>query len=294
MKLVKLVLRLVSQFAAALAVQFVGGQGMTAAQDNPALMVAAGVLTAVLGVFVYRLLVGRMERRQVTELSAKGALPGLVGGTLGGLAIFGLVIVDIACNGGYQVHGLGTIPGAVGLFGFMAAAAATEELMYRGVLFRIIEERTGTWISLVVTGLVFGMSHLLNPDADLWGALAVAIEAGGMLTAAYVATRKLWVPIGLHFGWNFAAGGIFSTQVSGNGTSQGLLNATTSGPDYLTGGAFGPEGSVISVGFCVVATIAFMWVAYRRGNVKPIPRRRQSDADQQVAAESDVLTKLSR
>lgn len=62
-----------------------------------------------------------------------------------------------------------------------------------------------------------------------------------MLTAAYVATRRLWVPIGVHFGWNFAASGIFSTEVSGNDTPQGLLNSSMSGPELLTGGDFGPE-----------------------------------------------------
>ena len=89
--------------------------------------------------------------------------------------------------------------------------------------------------------------HLVNPDATLWGAIAIAIEAGCMLAACYAATRNLWVPIGLHFGWNFAAGGIFSTVVSGNGASQGLLDATTSGPALLTGGDFGPEASLYTV-----------------------------------------------
>ncbi|WP_030559105.1 CPBP family intramembrane glutamic endopeptidase, partial [Streptomyces exfoliatus] len=124
---------------------------------------------------------------------------------------FGVVIANIAFLGHYEIHGLGSVTGALGLVGFMAAAAATEEVMFRGVLFRLVEERTGTWIALSLSGLVFGLVHLLNPHADLWGAVAIAIEAGGMLGAAYIATRSLWLPIGLHFGWNFAAAGIFST-----------------------------------------------------------------------------------
>ena len=64
--------------------------------------------------------------------------------------------------------------------------------------------------------------HLLNPDATLWGATAIAIEAGFMLAACYAATRNLWVPIGLHFGWNFAAGRhLRGAVVSGNGESEG-------------------------------------------------------------------------
>ena len=100
------------------------------------------------------------------------------------------------------------------------------------MLFRIIEERTGTWIALALTGVVFGAIHLANPDATLWGTTAIAIEAGFMLAACYAATRNLWVPIGLHFGWNFAAGGIFSVVVSGNGEPKGLLGGqdTTGSP----------------------------------------------------------------
>ncbi|MFC7329088.1 CPBP family intramembrane glutamic endopeptidase [Marinactinospora rubrisoli] len=266
-------MRLVWQFAAVAAVAFLGGQGVMAVQGNPWLTLAIGLLTAVVSVPVYRWVVRRTEHRPVTELAGKGAVTATGLGTLIGVAIFATVIVNIAFLGGYQVHGLGSVTGVAGLLGFMAAAAVTEELMWRGVLFRIVEQRTGTWIALALTGLLFGLAHLLNPHASLWGAIAIAIEAGGMLTAAYVATRSLWLPIGLHFGWNFAASAIFSTEVSGNDTAQGLLDATMPGPALLTGGEFGPEGSLYSIVFCVLATIVFMWLARRRGHLVPLRRR---------------------
>jgi membrane protease YdiL (CAAX protease family) len=267
--------RLVWQLVAVAAVAFAGGQGLAAVQGNPWLTLALGVLTAVLAVAVYGWVVRRTEHRPSTEVEWNGAGAAIGRGVLIGIALFGTVIVNIAFLEGYRVDGLGSPAGAVGLFGFMAAAAVTEELMFRGVLFRIIEERTGTWIALALTGVLFGLSHLLNPHASLWGAIAIAIEAGGMLTAAYVATRKLWVPIGLHFGWNFAAAGIFSTEVSGNDTPQGLLDATTSGPVLITGGDFGPEGSLYSLVFCVLAAIGFLLLARRRGHL--VPRRRRAD-----------------
>jgi hypothetical protein len=263
-------MRLVWQLVAVAAVAFVGGQGIAAVQEgDPWLTFAVGVPTAVLALFVYRWVVGRTEHRPVTELAGKGAGVSLGLGTLVGLAVFGLVVLQLATNGFYEINGKGSTTGAVGIFGFMAAAAVTEELLFRGVLFRIMEERTGTWIAMTLTGVLFGVYHLANPDATLWGALAIAIEAGGMLTAAYIATRNLWVPIGVHFGWNFAAAGIFSSEVSGNGANQGLLDTTASGHELITGGDFGPEGSVFSVLFCVLATLAFLWVARRRGNLRP-------------------------
>ncbi|MEE4491043.1 CPBP family intramembrane glutamic endopeptidase [Streptomyces sp. BE230] len=268
-------MRVVWQFAAVAAVAMIGGQCVAAVDGSPWLTLVLGLLTAVLAVPVYRWVVGRTERRPVTELARDGAGSGIGRGVLIGVALFGAVIANIALLGHYEVDGLGTVTGAVGLIGFMAAAAVTEELLFRGVLFRLVEERAGTWIALTLTAALFGLAHLFNPDADLWGAVAIAIEAGGMLGAAYAATRTLWLPIGVHFGWNFAASGIFSTEVSGNDTQQGLLDAATSGPRLITGGAFGPEGSVYSVVFGAVLTAVFMWLAHRRGHV--VPRRRRAD-----------------
>ncbi|MFD2792395.1 CPBP family intramembrane glutamic endopeptidase [Promicromonospora vindobonensis] len=269
-------MRLVWQLVAVLAVAFVGNQGSMAVQGNHWLELVVGVATAVLAVLVYAWVVRRTERRAPVEVELKGAAPAMGWGTLLGIGLFGAVILNIAFLGNYTVNGLGTTSGAVGLLGFMAAAAVTEELIFRGVLFRIIEGWTGTWIALTLTSVLFGAAHLFNANASLWGALAIAIEAGGMLTAAYVATRKLWVPIGLHFGWNIAGSAIFSTEVSGNNTPQGLLDATMSGPMLVTGGDFGPEGSVYSVVFCVLAAGVFMWLARRRGHLVPLRRSARS------------------
>jgi membrane protease YdiL (CAAX protease family) len=270
--------RLVWQLVAVLAVSFLGSQGLALVGDNPWLALVVGLATAVLAVLVYAWVVRRTEHRDVVEVSREGAVSGLGWGTLLGVALFALVIVNLAFLGSYTVHGLGTVTGAVGLVGFMAAVAVGEELMFRGVLFRIIEGWTGTWIALTATSLLFGLAHLINPNASLWGALAIAVEAGGMLTAAYVATRKLWVPIGLHLGWNIAGSAIFSTEVSGNNTPQGLLDASTSGPMLITGGEFGPEGSVYSIVFCVAAAAVFIRMAYRRGHMVPLRRSARSDA----------------
>ncbi|MFB9832975.1 CPBP family intramembrane glutamic endopeptidase [Actinoallomurus acaciae] len=265
-------MRLLKQLVPVAAVAFVGGQLLTAVQGNALLNLILGVATAVLAVFVYAWMVRWSERRAPVEVAVKGASSRIGLGTLIGVGWFAAVIVNIAFLGGYRVDGRGSVAGAVGLFGFMAAAAVTEELMFRGVLFRIIEERGGTWTALVVTSVLFGVWHLLNPDAGLWGAIAIAVEAGGTLAASYAATRRLWVPIGLHFGWNFAEAGIFGTEVSGNGRTEGLLHGVTSGPAILTGGRFGPEASPYTVVFGVLLTIVFLWVARRRGTL--VPRRR--------------------
>jgi membrane protease YdiL (CAAX protease family) len=275
---------LVWQLLAVTAVWILGTLGIAVVKDNPWLALVAGLLTAVVGVLVYGWVVRRTEHRAPVEISMKGAGAGVGWGTLLGIALFGAVIASIAFFGDYTINGLGAPASAVALLGLMAGAAVSEELVFRGVLFRNVELWTGTWIALVLSGSLFGLIHLLNPNATLWGAVAIAIEAGGMLTAAYIATRKLWVPIGLHFGWNIAGSAIFSTEVSGSNTAQGLLDATMSGPALVTGGSFGPEGSIYAVVLGVLATGVFMWLAYRRGHVVPVRR----------AARTDLADTLSR
>ncbi|GGO29047.1 CAAX amino protease [Microbispora rosea subsp. aerata] len=276
-------MRLLKQLVPVALVAFAGGAIASAVQENAFVTLVVGVATAVLSVFVYGWAVRWSERRTPVEVAAKGAVPALGRGLLIGVGMFAAVIVNLAFLGYFRVDGFGSVTGAIGLLGFMTAAAVTEELMFRGVLFRIVEQWAGTWIALTLTGLVFGLVHLTNQHATLWGAIAIAVEAGGMLAAAYAATRTLWLPIGLHFGWNFAAAGIFSTEVSGNGATHGLLHTVTSGPALLTGGDFGPEGSPYAVLFGLLLTVVFLWLARRRGNLVPLRRGARAGATATLA-----------
>lgn len=279
-------MRLVKQLVTVVVVAFAGSLAVGAARWNPVATLALGVATAVLSLLAYAWVVRRTEHRAPVEVAVRGTDGSLGSGAVGafgrgaaiGVALFVAVLANIALLGGYRVAGWGSAGGAVALFGFMAAAAVTEELIFRGVLFRIVEARLGTWGSLALTSLLFGLSHLFNPHATLWGALAVAVEAGAMLAAAYAATRTLWVPIGLHFGWNFAEGGIFGAAVSGKDAPEGLLDGAFSGPAALSGGSFGPEASLYSLLGGVVVTVVFLWLAHRRGTLVP-RRRRGAPAD---------------
>ena len=265
-------MRLVWQLVVVAVVSVVGNATLQALRGDVLLTLVVGGATAALGLATYAWVVRRTEHRAPDEVAWRGAVPAVARGTLLGVALCGAVIATVALLGGYTVHGLGSVPGAVGVFGFMSAVAVMEELLFRGVLFRWIEHWAGTWVALASTAVIFGAAHLANPHAGLWGATAIAIEAGTMLAAAYVATRRLWVPIGLHLGWNFALGGVFSAEVSGNGTSSGLLDTALSGPAWITGGAFGPEASVFAVLFCGATAVVFLGWAHRRGRIVPMRR----------------------
>jgi hypothetical protein len=94
--------------------------------------------------------------------------------------------------------------------------------------------------------------------------IAIALEAGVLLALAYATTNRLWLPIGLHAGWNFAEGTIFGTSVSGHAATPSLLRGALQGPAALTGGSFGPEASVVAILVCLAASAAFAVVVIRR------------------------------
>ncbi|MEV0621945.1 CPBP family intramembrane glutamic endopeptidase [Nonomuraea sp. NPDC050404] len=241
----------------------------------PILALPVGAGLAVAGVACYRRLCRAVElRTDIPELGRTGSWPLLRRGALLGFGLFAGLMSLIAVFGGWQEVSWGSFGGFFGTAGMMAGVAVAEELLFRGVVFRIMEERTGTVIALVVSTLLFGATHLVNANATLWGALSIALTGGAMTTAAYVATRTLWLPIGLHFAWNFTHAGIFGVMLSGSDTPpHGLLSVTLSGPSALTGGAFGPEASLLALPICLAPTILLLRRAARAGQIRRRPHR---------------------
>ncbi|MBI3172158.1 MAG: CPBP family intramembrane metalloprotease [Chloroflexi bacterium] len=227
--------------------------------------VLGAVAVALTALFAYVGFVRLVEKRTVTELSTAGAALELGKGALLGGLLFAATIGLIALFGFYHVSGFNPWTVLLPALSLSIVSGVVEEVLVRGILFRIMEESLGTWLALAISALLFGLMHISNPNATLWSALAIAIEAGIMLAAAFVFTRRLWLAIGIHFAWNFVQGGIFGVAVSGNGV-QGLLQSTLDGPPLLSGGAFGAEASIFAVIVCLAAGIYLTWSAWKKGN----------------------------
>jgi hypothetical protein len=209
---------------------------------------------------VYKLVIVRLGDRPRDDLRAAGALKGTAAGLLLGFLLFCAVVGIAALFGVYSIMGLGdTRELAKDLIGTAILAAFMEELLFRGILFRWIEEFAGSWAALVVTSGLFGLAHILNQNATWFSSFAIAVEAGLLLGGAYMLTRSLWMPMGLHAAWNFTQGFIFDVPVSGS-AQNGLVVAKLSGPTLLSGGGFGLEASVIAL---VIATAAGLWLVWR-------------------------------
>ena len=144
------------------------------------------------------------------------------------------------------------------LFYFLYVACS-EELIFRGILFRMIDERFGLWWALAVSALLFGFAHFFQPNATVWSSVAIAIEAGVLLGVAFKYSGSLWLPIGIHWAWNFTQGNVFGFSVSGSAKTASVFDPMVCGPELITGGAFGPEASVITVVLCSLLAL-FMLV----------------------------------
>ncbi len=153
-------------------------------------------------------------------------------------------------------------PGLPALLVVGLGAGIGEEIMFRGVLFRIVEEGAGTWAALVVSALFFGAVHIGNPGATVWSSAAIAIEAGLLFGLIYHLTRSLPLCMGLHASWNFMQGTVYGIPVSGT-TADGWLVSQRSGPDWLSGGFFGAEASVVALALCTLVSVALWLIAIR-------------------------------
>lgn len=231
---------------------------------DPLLLIAAAVVLAAgyLGGALW------IERRRPAELARTGVAAELAGGLGLGIALFTAVIGVLWAAGAYHALGWGTAA-ALGRGAAAALAGAViEEVLFRGYLFRLVAVVAGTWWALLITSALFGAAHAFNPGATIASTAAVAAEAGLLLGAAYALTGRLWLPIALHAAWNFTEASVFGLTMSGLAAPKALVEGSLHGPAALTGGAFGPEASVIAVVVCVAAAMVLLWRLIRSGRVQ--------------------------
>jgi membrane protease YdiL (CAAX protease family) len=246
---------------------FVVAQGITTIRrDDTAWAVVSGVVTAVLALVAYRYATRWIEKRQPTELSGpRWLLPGV----LAGAALFGLVMLVIWMLGGVGTVTFNSWIGLAAMTGLMISVAVIEETLFRGVLLRMVAERFGGWAALAVSAPLFGLPHLLNHGTDLVGALSLTVSAGLLLGGAYLATGSLWLPIGLHLGLNFAESAVFGiVTVDSPLPDFSLYNTVLEGSDLVTGGAGGPEASLVTLAVLTLPALALIWYAAATGGMR--------------------------
>ena len=256
-----------------LASQFIAGQlglaGLIAHRNQPVafyLVVSPGLLLA------GWLMLIAFDRRSYRALGLwfypRWPREAVIGVGIGAGLIAAVAGIMLAAHGlSYEGLDPGGAPaGFLRIAGFLLLAAAFEEILFRGYAYQRLVDSLGVLGAIALSSTLFGLAHMVNPAATPLST-ANTILAGVLLSAAYLKTRALWLPIGLHWAWNFSLGPIHSLPVSGFRMSPALLRARIAGPEWLTGGAYGPEGSIILTGACIVAIV---WLA-RTKSIFPSP-----------------------
>jgi membrane protease YdiL (CAAX protease family) len=246
-------------FVAALILAIIG-YGMLMALAELASFGVWNVVGSIALLGLYALAVRLLERHWPCDLSLV-RLPGHLGlGLLIG-GLFFVVVVGVMwlsrCCSLTPVSFLWRVQCVE--FTYFLTVAAGEEVIFRGVLFRWIDERWNMVAALIVSALLFGLVHIFNDGATWWSSLAIAIEAGLLLGVAYKWSGTLWLPVGIHWAWNYVQGNVFGFSVSGMTVDNSMFRTAVSGPDIITGGVFGPEASILSVVLGAMLSALFIW-----------------------------------
>ncbi len=221
--------------------------------------------------YLYRRFVDGQSMRSLGFETGQGWVKHVVAGLLLGTVLMGLIFLVEWGAGWLTVEGfnwqvqspllvLGTLLAYLLL---NASVALYEELAFRGYILQNLSSDWGVVVALVVSSLLFGIFHALNPNASLL-ALANIFLAGVVLAACYLVTKNLWLAMAFHFSWNFVQGPLLSFPLSGLETP-GLLVSTTQGNPLITGGAFGPEGGLLGTAvLCLALVVLGAWHRHAR------------------------------
>jgi membrane protease YdiL (CAAX protease family) len=203
-------------------------------------------------------------------LGRRSAVRHLTAGIGVGIGLVAIVVAILALSGSYSVVSTSTpsLSSLADVTIMWAAVGVWEEVIFRGVVARRAGLAFGAVGLVVASVVVFAVAHASVAHGDIAGLAMLGVAGGVLFAAAWLAAGNLWLPIGLHMGWNFAEGTIFGLAVSSNRIEGTLIQSRVRGSHWLTGGALGPEGGVAVLATCVCAAVV-MFRIYRRQTPAP-------------------------
>jgi membrane protease YdiL (CAAX protease family) len=234
---------------------------------------ADAVVSIVIFMLLYSLYVRFTEKRKAYEISREKSIVEFGWGFLISLAIVGFMVLLMVLLGYYRVTEIDSPLIIIDSFFFFGMGAFLQVLAFRLVLFRLFEELLGTWFAFILVAAIFGVAHLQNPNTSLWSTLALIIS-DILLVAAFIYTRRIWLVWGIHLGWNFFQDGIFGMPNSGITDFQSWIQPGISGPEWISGGSFGIEASVIAVCLSIGVAIVILKMSIdKKQIVSPVWKR---------------------
>lgn len=191
----------------------------------------------------------------------------LVGSVIGAVTVAFAVLIAVVM-GGLKLTVNGDVVSAIAKSliasgGLLLIAALAEEVMFRGYPLQTLSRARLAWLGALLTSVPFGLVHLKNPNVIPGITFTNTALAGIWLVVAYLRTRSLWFPWGVHWAWNFALGGLFGLPISGlKVITHPLLKAEDLGPRWLTGGNYGIEGGIACTIALVLSTVIIWFIRW--------------------------------
>ncbi len=200
----------------------------------------------ILFMIAYGLYTKFVERREAHEISFDKFYTELGVGILISFLMVGSMVLLLSILGYYKIVAFNPIKNLTDAFVLQMMVGFSEELLFRLVIFKLVEEFAGSWVAIAVQGLIFGFAHIANPNATLWTSIGLVLSCTLLFGGAYMLTRRIWLIMGMHWSWNFFQAGVFGMANSGT-ARPGWITPAIDGSTWITGGAWGVEASYIAV-----------------------------------------------
>lgn len=223
-----------------------------------------------MGIFIWLLTVGdHIEDHRIAAQGlprVKGWLKQLVLGIFLGCVLTTLAVAPIYFLGSFRsvnLMALRLLPNLAAVILALVCGALAEELVFRGYPFQHLEKAVGALPAVLIFSGLYGSLHFLNPRPGMWG-IANTVLIGILLSIAYLRTRALWLPWGIHFGWNLTLGLLFGLPLSGYRNYNLLRYTEAYGPKWLTGGHYGIEASASGTGAILIGVLLMSVLPFRK------------------------------
>ena len=216
---------------------------------------------------VYIFLFRFYEKRKITELSASNFFSFASIGFVSGFILQSLFVLIIFLFAQYSILHTNAITAIMPAFNASLTAGFVAELLIVGVFFRLMEEKLGTSIALIILTIIFAIIHANAKNATWLSVVNTALQSGIMLPATYIVSRSLWFTIFMHFAWDFAEPGVFGGINPGNSVNESLFTSKVSGSEIVTGGLNGPQNSIQALIICLIVSVIFLSIAKKKNRL---------------------------
>ncbi|GHC59099.1 CPBP family intramembrane glutamic endopeptidase [Ulvibacter litoralis] len=215
--------------------------------------------------FTYYYLFSFYEKRHIYELSNKNIIKVLFGSFMLGFSILSFVILILYFLGYYKVIQFSGFSYFLAPFSFLVIAALIEEILFRAILYRILENWIGTYIALIILSILFELPHIFNDNVTALSVI-LGLLFGFAHGIMYTYTKRIWLPFAFHLGWNFAQP-FYGSNLSGLEDVGSILIAEFNGPELITGSIYGIEDSILSIFLLLIICIIFLRLSIKKNKI---------------------------